>query len=133
MTTESDSFPRRHARTQRFTLGAPRSFTVAPDGSRVVFLRSHSGTDRANALWVLDPADGAERPAADPYALLGGAAEDLSAEERARRERSREGARASSPTPPTVPWSWPLSPCRADCSPPTCGPGRPVNCPPPHR
>ncbi|WP_371555387.1 prolyl oligopeptidase family serine peptidase [Streptomyces longwoodensis] len=91
MTTESDSFPRRHARTQRFTLGAPRSFTVAPDGSRVVFLRSHSGTDRANALWVLDPADGAERPAADPYALLGGAAEDLSAEERARRERSREG------------------------------------------
>ncbi|MEU5667792.1 S9 family peptidase [Streptomyces longwoodensis] len=91
MTTESDSFPRRHARTQRFTLGAPRSFTVAPDGSRVVFLRSHSGTDRANALWLLDPADGAERLAADPYALLGGAAEDLSAEERARRERSREG------------------------------------------
>ncbi|MFD7433585.1 prolyl oligopeptidase family serine peptidase [Streptomyces sp. NPDC059861] len=91
MTTEPDSFPRRHARTQRFTLGAPRSFTVAPDGSRVVFLRSHSGTDRANALWVLDLADLAERPAADPRALLGGAAEDLSPEERARRERSREG------------------------------------------
>ncbi|MFI6035514.1 prolyl oligopeptidase family serine peptidase [Streptomyces sp. NPDC051315] len=91
MTTESDSFPRRHARTQRFTLGAPRSFTVAPDGSRVVFLRSHSGTDRAGALWVLDPADGRERVAADPRALLGGASEDLSPEERARRERSREG------------------------------------------
>ncbi|GGS26329.1 prolyl oligopeptidase family serine peptidase [Streptomyces griseoviridis] len=91
MTTEPDSFPRRHARTQRFTLGAPRSFTVAPDGSRVVFLRSASGTDRANALWVLDPADGAERLAADPRALLGGAEEDLPPEERARRERSREG------------------------------------------
>ncbi|GGS85935.1 prolyl oligopeptidase family serine peptidase [Streptomyces griseoviridis] len=91
MTTEADSFPRRHARTQRFTLGAPRSFTVAPDGSRVVFLRSASGTDRANALWVLDPADGAERLAADPRALLGGAEEDLPPEERARRERSREG------------------------------------------
>ncbi|WP_180686726.1 S9 family peptidase [Streptomyces gossypiisoli] len=91
MTTEPDSFPRRHARTQRFTLGAPRSFTVAPDGSRVAFLRSPSGTDRANALWVLDLADAAERPAADPRALLGGAAEDLSPEERARRERSREG------------------------------------------
>ncbi|CAM5685540.1 S9 family peptidase [Streptomyces aurantiogriseus] len=91
MTTESDSFPRRHARTQRFTLGAPRSFTVAPDGSRVVFLRSHSGTDRAGALWVLDPAGGQERVAADPRALLGDAAEDLSPEERARRERSREG------------------------------------------
>ncbi|MFE7931350.1 prolyl oligopeptidase family serine peptidase [Streptomyces sp. NPDC057456] len=91
MTTESDSFPRRHARTQRFTLGAPRSFTVAPDSSRVVFLRSGSGTDRAGALWVLDPADGTERPAADPRALLGGTSEDLSPQERARRERSREG------------------------------------------
>ncbi|MBZ9639252.1 S9 family peptidase [Streptomyces sp. PSKA30] len=91
MTTEPVSFPRRHARTQRFTLGAPRSFTVAPDGSRVAFLRSGSGTDRANALWVLDLADGAERMAADPRTLLGGAAEDLSPEERARRERSREG------------------------------------------
>ncbi|MER6846521.1 prolyl oligopeptidase family serine peptidase [Streptomyces flaveolus] len=91
MTTESDSFPKRHARTQRFTLGAPRSFTVAPDGSRVAFLRSGSGTDRANSLWVLDVADGGERVAADPRALLGGAEERLSAEERARRERSREG------------------------------------------
>ncbi|MFF4861361.1 prolyl oligopeptidase family serine peptidase [Streptomyces sp. NPDC002405] len=91
MTTEPVSFPRRHARTQRFTLGAPRAFTVAPDASRVVFLRSGSGTDRANSLWVLDLDDGAERMAADPRALLGGASEHLSAEERARRERSREG------------------------------------------
>ncbi|MFJ3232865.1 prolyl oligopeptidase family serine peptidase [Streptomyces sp. NPDC086787] len=91
MTTEADSFPRRHARTQRFTLGAPRAFTVAPDGSRVAFLRSHSGTDRANSLWIMDIEDGTERVAADPGALLGGAAEHLSAEERARRERSREG------------------------------------------
>ncbi|MFE1439341.1 prolyl oligopeptidase family serine peptidase [Streptomyces sp. NPDC058739] len=92
MTTEpADSFPRRHARTQRFTLGAPRSFTVAPDGSRVAFLRSTSGTDRANSLWVLDLADGREHLAADPRALLGGGEERLSPEERARRERSREG------------------------------------------
>ncbi|OIJ97249.1 S9 family peptidase [Streptomyces sp. MUSC 14] len=91
MTTEADSFPRRHARTQRFTLGAPRSFTVAPDGSRVAFLRSGSGDDRANSLWVLDLPDGTERPAADPRALLAGASEKLSAQERARRERSREG------------------------------------------
>ncbi|MDQ1048378.1 S9 family peptidase [Streptomyces sp. V4I2] len=91
MTTEPDSFPRRHARTQRFTLGAPRAFTVAPDGSRVVFLRSSSGTDRANSLWVLDLPDAGERVAADPRALLGGTEEHLSPEERARRERSREG------------------------------------------
>ncbi|MGY0491985.1 alpha/beta fold hydrolase [Streptomyces sp. WG-D5] len=86
-----ETFPRQHARTQRFTLGAPRAFTVAPDGERVVFLRSSSGSDRANALWVLDVASGQERVAADPVALLGGAAENLSAAERARRERSREG------------------------------------------
>ncbi|MEU0598839.1 prolyl oligopeptidase family serine peptidase [Streptomyces sp. NPDC006393] len=91
MTTEPVSFPRRHARTQRFTLGAPRAFTVAPDASRVVFLRSDSGTDRANSLWVLDLGDRGERVAADPRALLGGAGEHLSPEERARRERSREG------------------------------------------
>ncbi|NEB04429.1 prolyl oligopeptidase family serine peptidase [Streptomyces sp. SID13726] len=91
MTTEPDSFPRRHARTQRFTLGAPRAFTVAPDGSRVVFLRSNSGSERAGSLWVLDTGDGGERVAADPRALLGGAVEHLSAQERARRERSREG------------------------------------------
>ncbi|WP_405660761.1 prolyl oligopeptidase family serine peptidase [Streptomyces sp. RK9] len=86
------SFPRQHARTQRFSLGAPRAFTVAPDGSRVVFVRSASGTDRTGALWVLDLSDGgAERVAADPRALLDGSAERLSAAERARRERSREG------------------------------------------
>ncbi|MFD9221862.1 alpha/beta fold hydrolase [Streptomyces sp. NPDC060064] len=90
------SFPRQYARTQRFTLGAPRAFTVSPDGSRVVFLRSASGTDRAGRLWVLDlDPDGRqaqERLAADPDALLAGAAEKLSAKERARRERSREGS-----------------------------------------
>ncbi|MEU9137580.1 prolyl oligopeptidase family serine peptidase [Streptomyces sp. NPDC048404] len=91
MTNEPLSFPRRYARTQRFTSGAPRAFTVSPDGSRVVFLRSPSGTERANHLWVLDVPDGGERVVADPAALLGGAAEHLSPEERARRERSREG------------------------------------------
>ncbi|KUF16260.1 prolyl oligopeptidase family serine peptidase [Streptomyces silvensis] len=86
------SFPRQHARTQRFSLGAPRAFTVAPDGSRVVFVRSASGTERTGKLWVLDLTDGGavERVAADPQSLLGGAAERLSAAERARRERSRE-------------------------------------------
>ncbi|MFE2632077.1 prolyl oligopeptidase family serine peptidase [Streptomyces sp. NPDC059374] len=91
MTTEPVSFPRRHARTQRFTLGAPRAFTVAPDGSRAVFLRSSSGTDPASSLWVLDTAEGRERVTADPRTLLGGASENLPPEERARRERSREG------------------------------------------
>ncbi|MFD4225697.1 prolyl oligopeptidase family serine peptidase [Streptomyces sp. NPDC058545] len=95
MTLQKLSFPRQHARTQRFTLGAPRAFTVSPDGERVIFLRSASGTDRSNKLWVLDlAADGtpSERVVADPGTLLGGSAEKLSAQERARRERSREGS-----------------------------------------
>ncbi|MDX3214855.1 alpha/beta fold hydrolase [Streptomyces sp. ME02-6991-2B] len=90
--TQALSFPRQYARTQRFSLGAPRAFTVSPDGGRVAFLRSHSGTDRSHLLWVLDPESGAERVAADPALLLSGAAEELSPQERARRERSREGS-----------------------------------------
>lgn len=92
MTSPKLSFPRQHARTQRFTLGAPRAFTVSPDETRVIFLRSTSGTDRTNRLWVLDPASGEERLVADPEALLGGSAERLSPQERARRERTREGS-----------------------------------------
>ncbi|MCX4746951.1 prolyl oligopeptidase family serine peptidase [Kitasatospora sp. NBC_01287] len=90
--TAADSFPRQYARTQRYTVGRPRSFAVAPDDARVVFLRSRSGGDRANLLWTLDPATGAESVAADPAALLGGGEEDLSPAERARRERSRESS-----------------------------------------
>ncbi|MEV5258308.1 prolyl oligopeptidase family serine peptidase [Streptomyces anulatus] len=92
MTSQKLSFPRQQARTQRFTLGAPRAFTVSPDETRVIFLRSMSGTDRTTRLWVLDPANGEERVAADPEVLLGGSAEKLSAQERARRERTREGS-----------------------------------------
>ena len=89
---DTPSFPRRSARTQRFTLGAPRAFTPSPDGARVVFLRGRHGTDTATCLWTLDPATGAENLAADPVALLGGTDEELTDEEKARRERSRQGA-----------------------------------------
>ncbi|MGZ4283755.1 MAG: prolyl oligopeptidase family serine peptidase [Solirubrobacteraceae bacterium] len=87
----SDSFPRQKARTRDFTLGEPRSFEVAADGSRVVFLRSPAGDDPQTALWVFDVARRRERLVVDPTIVLGYApAEDLSVEERARRERSRE-------------------------------------------
>ena len=86
------SFPRHSARTQRFTLGVPRAFSIAPDGARIAFLRGKHGTDTATCLWVLDPATGEERLVADPVALLGGAGEELTEEEKARRERSRQGA-----------------------------------------
>ena len=86
------SFPRHSARTQRFTLGQPRSVAVAEDGSRVVFLRSAGGADPANALWVFDVPAGAERLVADATVLLGADEDELPAEEKARRERLREGA-----------------------------------------
>ncbi len=86
-----DTFPRQHARTQRFTLGAPRDITVSADGERVIFLRSASGSDSVNALWVLDVASGMERLVGDPRMLLATDDDgDLPPEERARRERTRE-------------------------------------------
>jgi len=92
--SQAESFPRQAARTQKFTLGAPRAFTIAPDGSRVAFLRSRAGDDRTTCLWVLDldAEVTAERLVADPNVLLSGGDEELSAEERARRERTRTGA-----------------------------------------
>jgi dipeptidyl-peptidase-4 len=87
----TESFPRRQARTRRFTLGAPRGFTISPDGSRVLFLRSRGGTDPVTCLWSLDTADGSERLIADPR-TLGDPNAELPAEERARRERTREQA-----------------------------------------
>ena len=88
----SDSFPRLHARTRRFTLGAPRGFTVAPDGSRAVFLRSRGGTDPVTCLWSVDAGSGEERLLVDPAALAPDGEENLPAAERARRERVREQA-----------------------------------------
>ena len=91
----SDSFPRQYARTQRFTLGEPRNVSVSPDGERVVFLRSSAGDDPVNALWVLDVGTGDERLVADPRTLLGlddPTDGELTDEERARRERTRDGS-----------------------------------------
>jgi dipeptidyl-peptidase-4 len=90
----TDTFPRQHARTQRFTLGEPRNLVVSPDGRRVAFLRSGHGSDPVNALWVLDVEAGTERLVADPRTLLVAAESntELPEAERARRERAREGA-----------------------------------------
>ncbi|MGW5053782.1 prolyl oligopeptidase family serine peptidase [Actinokineospora sp. NPDC004072] len=85
--TNETSFLRLQARTQRFTLGAPREFRVGRD--HVLFLRTATGEDRTGILWRKDLATGAETRLADPAALLSGD-EELSPEERARRERSRE-------------------------------------------
>ncbi|WP_298180902.1 prolyl oligopeptidase family serine peptidase [Saccharomonospora sp.] len=87
--TDDLSFLRRQARTQRFTLGTPKNFRVSPDGSRVLFQRSRTATDRRNSLYLLDMRTGEESVVVDAAELLPGE-EELPAEERARRERTRE-------------------------------------------
>ena len=82
------SFPRRFATTRRFTLGAPRSFSVAKDGQSVLFLRSSGPEDANNSLWVARPG---EAPTAVFDATGAGDAE-LTDAEKARRERMREQA-----------------------------------------
>jgi dipeptidyl-peptidase 4 len=84
-----DSFPRLAARTSNFNAGLPRGFVVSPDGQRVVFLRSASGTSMAQSLWLYDAGSGEERLLADPADLLAAEDEQLTPEERARRERLR--------------------------------------------
>lgn len=86
----TESFPRLQARTRRFTLGAPSDVTLAPDGQRVAFLQSSGPTDPVKRLHVANvDVDFAPRVVADPALLLSGD-EELSAAERARRERLRE-------------------------------------------
>ena len=85
------SYPRLAARTLRFTLGVPRNLTVSPDGRIVRFVRTPDGVTRTGQLWEFDVATGSEKLLVDPASLLDGD-EELSAAERARRERSRESA-----------------------------------------
>lgn len=91
------AFPRLKARTLRFSSGAPRSARVVGDGSRTLFLRSDGPEDLVTSLWMHTlTADGrgVETLIADPRVLLADAGdEEVPAEERARRERAREGGR----------------------------------------
>jgi dipeptidyl-peptidase 4 len=85
----TESFPRQSAATRNFQLGAPRSFHIAESGNQVLFLRSDSGRDSVNSLWIYDVANRIEKKFADPRVLLADDSE-VPAAERARRERMRE-------------------------------------------
>ena len=88
--TNSGGLPLQSARTRRFSLGVPRQFTVSPDGERVLFIRTTSGTDPVSRLWLYE--DGAERMLADPAAVRSddGDGDAVPQEELTRRERARE-------------------------------------------
>ena len=92
MTVSETSYPRQQARTRRFSLGVPRDFVVSPDGGRVVFLRTRSGTDRRTCLWQFDVHAGTSTVIADPATLTSDEGGEVPAEERMRRERARESS-----------------------------------------
>ncbi|WP_035804742.1 S9 family peptidase [Kitasatospora mediocidica] len=92
MTELSDPFLALSARTGRFSYGAPRAFTLAADGERLLFLRSTGPQDPVERLWLLDLTTRQETLAADPTVLLPGRTgqlADLPALERRLRERVR--------------------------------------------
>jgi dipeptidyl-peptidase-4 len=83
-----EKFLRDLAETRSFALGKPNHFAVAPDGSRVLFLRAESRKAK-NRLYSMEVASGQVRELITPDQVTGGAAEKLSDEEKARRERMR--------------------------------------------
>lgn len=83
---DTDAFPAQSARTRRFTLGLPRSFTLSPDGNRVLFLRTRGPEDLTSCLWLLDGDE--ERLLVAPETL--GADGPIPEAEKVRRERARE-------------------------------------------
>jgi dipeptidyl-peptidase-4 len=89
---QNEEFLRQYAATLRFSLGRPRSLTLAPNGSAVLFLRS-GPRSFVQDLYEFDCASGKERVLLTAQQVLGGGEEHLTAEERARRERMRLATR----------------------------------------
>ena len=86
-----ETFPKQYARTRRFTVGAPRSFAISPNGHSISYLQSSSGSDPSNKLWIHNPQSQTSVLLADPQDLKGtGSKHEISEDERSRRERVRE-------------------------------------------
>jgi dipeptidyl-peptidase 4 len=89
--TES-SFLRLYAETRRFGAGRPVKAEATPDGKSVLFLRAQP-TAPEQTLYLFDVATGKTRELLTPEKVLNGAAEKMSAAEKARLERQRVTAR----------------------------------------
>ncbi len=68
---------------------SPRSLHIAPDGSRVTFLRGKAEDQNQLDLWEYNLADKTTRLLVDSRALVAGGNEAVSEAEKARRERQR--------------------------------------------
>jgi dipeptidyl-peptidase 4 len=79
--------------TRNFTLGRPVSPRLTPDGAHVIFLRASTPRNPSLRLFEFEVATGQERELLSPEQLLGGSEENLSPEEKARRERQRQSLR----------------------------------------
>ncbi len=86
------AFLKAYAATYRYRLGHPRAIKITPDGKTVLFLRS-GPRSFVQDLYAFDVTTGKERVLLTAARILKGAAEHLSAAEKARRERMRQTAR----------------------------------------
>jgi dipeptidyl-peptidase-4 len=82
------SYLRDHAQTRGFMLGRPVRPKVTSDGKHVLFLRAQARVPKMR-LYEFEVATGKTRELLSPESLLKGAQENLSPEEKARRERQR--------------------------------------------
>ncbi|MCZ2344063.1 MAG: alpha/beta fold hydrolase, partial [Bacteroidales bacterium] len=83
------TFLRQYAETRGFLLGRPVKPKFTPDGQHVLFLRAAGPKTPKLSLFTFDTATGTTRELLSPESLLNGAEENLSPEEKARRERQR--------------------------------------------
>src|SRR6266849_5956607 len=79
---------RDHAATRGFSLGRPTAAKPTPDGKAVLFLRAKARVPKMS-LYEFDVATGKTRELLTPEQVLKGTEENLSPEEKARRERQR--------------------------------------------
>src|SRR5476651_2395586 len=82
------SFLKLYAETRGFMLGRPVKPKVSPDGKTVLFLRAEAKVPKMK-LFEFDVATGKTKELLSPEPLLKGADENLTPEEKARRERQR--------------------------------------------
>src|SRR5262245_8254360 len=82
------SFLKQYAETRGFMLGRPQKPKVSPDGKTVLFLRADPKAPKLK-LFEFDVATGQTKELLSPETLLKGAEENLTPEEKARRERQR--------------------------------------------
>src|SRR4029078_12125630 len=79
---------KQYAETRAFMLGRPQKPKFPPDGKTVLFLRADPKAPKMK-LFEFEVATGKTKEVLSPEALLKGAEENLSPEEKARRERQR--------------------------------------------